>query len=67
MQGIVLKVLVDKDSLVEEGALVAVIEAMKMESEVVAHKAGRIAELRVAVGASVAQGDTLAVIASVEA
>jgi biotin carboxyl carrier protein len=38
-----------------------------METEVVAHKAGRIAELGVKVGASVAQGDTLAVIQTVDA
>ena len=67
MQGTVLKVAVDVGSVVEEGALVAVVEAMKMETEVVAHKAGRIAELGVKVGASVAQGDTLAVIETVEA
>ena len=47
---------------VQEGALIAVIEAMKMENEIAAHKAGRIAELPIAVGASVASGDTIAVI-----
>ena len=67
MQGTVLKVAVDVGSVVDEGALVAVVEAMKMETEVVAHKAGRIAELGIKVGASVAQGDTLAVIQTVDA
>ncbi len=66
MQGTVLKVLVEDGSVVEQGALVAIVEAMKMETEVLAHKAGRIAELRVAVGAAVAQGDTLAVIVTVD-
>ena len=42
--------------------LVAVIEAMKMENEITAHKAGTIAELPIAAGASVSAGDTLAVI-----
>lgn len=58
--------LVEDGSVVEQGALVAIVEAMKMETEVLAHKAGRIAELRVAVGAAVAQGDTLAVIVTVD-
>jgi acetyl-CoA/propionyl-CoA carboxylase biotin carboxyl carrier protein len=64
IQGTVLKVAVEQGAQVEEGALVAVIEAMKMENEITAHKAGTVAELPIAVGASVATGDTLAVIAS---
>ena len=35
---------------------------LKMENEIFAHKAGKVAELPVAVGASVASGDTIAVI-----
>jgi acetyl-CoA/propionyl-CoA carboxylase biotin carboxyl carrier protein len=62
IQGTVLKVAVEQGAAVEEGALVAVIEAMKMENEIIAHKAGTVAELPIAVGASVATGDTLAVI-----
>ena len=64
LQGTVLKVAVEKGADVEEGALVCVIEAMKMENEITAHKAGTVAELPIAVGASVATGDTLAVINS---
>ena len=64
LQGTVLKVAVEQGAAVEEGALVAVIEAMKMENEITAHKAGTVAELPIAVGASVASGDTLAVISS---
>jgi acetyl-CoA/propionyl-CoA carboxylase biotin carboxyl carrier protein len=64
LQGTVLKVAVKKGTSVEEGALVCVIEAMKMENEITAHKAGMIADLPIAVGASVATGDTLAVIDS---
>jgi acetyl-CoA/propionyl-CoA carboxylase biotin carboxyl carrier protein len=67
IQGTVLKVAVQAGADVEEGALVCVIEAMKMENEITAHKAGKIAELPVAVGASVANGDTIAVISSVAA
>jgi acetyl-CoA/propionyl-CoA carboxylase, biotin carboxylase, biotin carboxyl carrier protein len=64
IQGTVLKVAVEKGAAVEEGALVCVIEAMKMENEITAHKAGTVADLPIAVGASVANGDTLAVISS---
>ena len=35
-----------------------------MENEITAHKAGTVAELPIAVGSSVATGDTLAVISS---
>jgi acetyl-CoA/propionyl-CoA carboxylase biotin carboxyl carrier protein len=62
IQGTVLKVAVQAGAAVDEGALVCVIEAMKMENEITAHKAGTIAELPIAVGASVTTGDTLAVI-----
>ncbi|MEA2160144.1 MAG: acetyl-CoA/propionyl-CoA carboxylase, biotin carboxylase, biotin carboxyl carrier protein [Solirubrobacteraceae bacterium] len=64
LQGTVLKVAVDQGATVEEGALVCVIEAMKMENEITAHKGGKVSELPIAVGASVASGDTLAVISS---
>ena len=59
-----LKVAVEQGAQVEEGALIAVVEAMKMENEITAHKGGTVKELPIAVGASVATGDTLAVIAS---
>jgi acetyl-CoA/propionyl-CoA carboxylase biotin carboxyl carrier protein len=62
LQGTVLKVAVEEGATVEEGALVAVIEAMKMENEITAHKSGTVAKLPIAVGVSVATGDTLAVI-----
>jgi acetyl-CoA/propionyl-CoA carboxylase, biotin carboxylase, biotin carboxyl carrier protein len=64
LQGTVLRVAVQKGASVQEGALVCVIEAMKMENEITAHKAGTVADLPIAVGASVATGDTLAVIDS---
>jgi len=62
IQGIVLKVAVKQGAAIEEGALVCVVEAMKMENEITAHKSGTIAELPIAVGSSVASGDTIAVI-----
>ena len=64
IQGTVLKVAVQPGASVNEGALVCVIEAMKMENEITAHKTGTVADLPIAVGASVASGDTLAVIRS---
>jgi acetyl-CoA/propionyl-CoA carboxylase biotin carboxyl carrier protein len=66
LQGTVLKVAVEQGAPVDEGALICVIEAMKMENEITAHKAGKVAELPIAVGASVASGDTLAVISAGE-
>jgi acetyl-CoA/propionyl-CoA carboxylase biotin carboxyl carrier protein len=64
MQGTVLRVAVEKGAAVQEGALVAVIEAMKMENEITAHKAGTVSELPIEAGAAVSLGDTLAVIVS---
>jgi acetyl-CoA/propionyl-CoA carboxylase biotin carboxyl carrier protein len=62
LQGTVLKVAVEAGAAVEEGALICVIEAMKMENEITAHKSGTVAELPISAGAAVANGDTLAVI-----
>jgi acetyl-CoA/propionyl-CoA carboxylase, biotin carboxylase, biotin carboxyl carrier protein len=62
IQGTVLKVEVEKGADVEEGALICVIEAMKMENEITAPSSGKIEELNVSAGGSVATGDTIAVI-----
>jgi acetyl-CoA/propionyl-CoA carboxylase biotin carboxyl carrier protein len=67
IQGTVLRVAVEAGAEVEEGALIAVIEAMKMENEITAHKAGTVAELPVTVGGSVATGDMIAVITAAAA
>ena len=64
LQGNMWKVLVEEGAQVEEGQLVCIIEAMKMENEITAHKAGTIAELPICEGAPVAAGDTIAVIRS---
>jgi acetyl-CoA/propionyl-CoA carboxylase biotin carboxyl carrier protein len=64
LQGTILKVAVEKGAAVEEGALVAVIEAMKMENEITAHKSGTVTDLPISAGAPVATGDTLVVITS---
>jgi acetyl-CoA/propionyl-CoA carboxylase biotin carboxyl carrier protein len=62
IQGTVLKVAVEQGAEVEEGALICVIEAMKMENEITAPSAGKVEELSVSEGGSVATGDTIAVI-----
>ncbi|CAN5506330.1 acetyl-CoA carboxylase biotin carboxylase subunit [soil metagenome] len=60
LQGNIFKVPVEKGQEVAEGDLVCVIEAMKMENEITAHKAGKITELPAEEGAAVNSGDLLA-------
>jgi acetyl-CoA/propionyl-CoA carboxylase biotin carboxyl carrier protein len=62
LQGTVFKVAVEQGAEVAEGDLICVIEAMKMENEIVAHRAGKVEELKIAEGDSVSSGDVLAVI-----
>jgi acetyl-CoA/propionyl-CoA carboxylase biotin carboxyl carrier protein len=62
LQGTVLKVAVEKGADVDEGALICVIEAMKMENEITAPAAGKIEELNVSEGGAINSGDTIAVI-----
>ena len=60
LQGNVFKVPVEQGQAVAEGDLVCVIEAMKMENEITAHKSGKITELSAKEGAAVNSGDLLA-------
>jgi acetyl-CoA/propionyl-CoA carboxylase biotin carboxyl carrier protein len=62
IQGTVLKVAVEQGASVDEGALICVIEAMKMENEITAPSSGTVETLGVSEGGSVATGDTIAVI-----
>jgi acetyl-CoA/propionyl-CoA carboxylase biotin carboxyl carrier protein len=62
IQGTVLKVAVEQGAEVDEGALICVIEAMKMENEITAPVAGTVEELGVSEGGAIATGDTIAVI-----
>jgi acetyl-CoA/propionyl-CoA carboxylase, biotin carboxylase, biotin carboxyl carrier protein len=62
LQGTVLKVAVEQGADVSEGDLICVIEAMKMENEIAAHRSGKITSLSVSQGAAVSAGDILAVI-----
>ncbi len=59
MQGTVAKVAVSDGDPVEAGDLIVVLEAMKMENPVTAHKAGTVTGLEVDAGAPVTQGAVL--------
>jgi acetyl-CoA/propionyl-CoA carboxylase biotin carboxyl carrier protein len=62
MQGTVLSVGVACGDAVEEGEVICIVEAMKMENEVRAHVAGTVAELSVEPGKPVASGQVICVI-----
>jgi len=59
MQGTIVKLPVQDGQQVEAGELVVVLEAMKMENPVTAHKAGTVTGLSCAVGDTVSQGQVL--------
>jgi len=62
IQGTVLRVAVEPGAQVDQGALICVIEAMKMENEITAPSAGTVEELGVSEGGSIATGDRIALI-----
>ncbi|HEY7933936.1 MAG TPA: acetyl-CoA carboxylase biotin carboxylase subunit [Solirubrobacteraceae bacterium] len=66
LQGNMWKVLVKQGDTVAEGQLLCIIEAMKMENEITAHKAGTISELPITEGSSIAAGAPIATIKSPE-
>ena len=59
MQGTVVKLVVEEGQQVSTGDQIAVLEAMKMENPVTAHKDGAVSGLKISTGDSVAQGATL--------
>jgi acetyl-CoA/propionyl-CoA carboxylase biotin carboxyl carrier protein len=59
MQGTIVKVAVSDGDTVAAGDLVVVLEAMKMENPVTAHKAGTVTGLSASAGSSVSQGTVL--------
>ncbi|WP_222267375.1 acetyl/propionyl/methylcrotonyl-CoA carboxylase subunit alpha [Modestobacter marinus] len=66
MQGTIVKVAVSDGATVAAGDLVVVLEAMKMEQPIVAHKAGTVSGLSAEVGASISSGATICTISDAE-
>jgi acetyl-CoA/propionyl-CoA carboxylase biotin carboxyl carrier protein len=63
MQGTVLAVEVGEGEEVREGQVICVVEAMKMENEITAHRPGVVTDLSVAAGEPVATGQVICVVA----
>ena len=59
MQGTIVKVAVEEGQSVEAGELIVVLEAMKMEQPLNAHKAGTVTGLNAEIGATVPTGTVL--------
>jgi acetyl-CoA/propionyl-CoA carboxylase biotin carboxyl carrier protein len=62
MQGTVLEVRVAEGDEIEAGTVICIVEAMKMENEVSAHRAGIVAELEVLPGRSVSIGQRICLV-----
>jgi acetyl-CoA/propionyl-CoA carboxylase biotin carboxyl carrier protein len=62
MQGTIVKILVEEGEIIGAGQTVCVLEAMKMENNIVSPFAGTVLEVRVGPGSSVGTGDVVAVV-----
>jgi acetyl-CoA/propionyl-CoA carboxylase biotin carboxyl carrier protein len=62
MQGTIVKVLVEVGQEVKVGDAVVVLEAMKMENQLQADKAGTVSAVKVKAGDKVGSGDVLVVV-----
>ena len=62
MQGTVLHVNVSEGDAIEAGAVLCVVEAMKMENEIAAHRSGVVTDLGVAEGQPIASGQLVCVL-----
>lgn len=63
MPGNILRILVTQGQTVKDGDVLMILEAMKMENEIVASRSGTVAQIAVAKGAVVETGAPLVVIA----
>jgi len=62
MQGTVLEVRVGDGDEVAAGSVICVVEAMKMENEVISHRGGVVSELSVVAGGTVLSGQVVCVV-----
>ncbi|HEU4347408.1 MAG TPA: biotin/lipoyl-containing protein, partial [Actinoplanes sp.] len=62
MQGTIVKVVVEEGQEVAEGDAIVVIEAMKMEQPLQAHRSGTVSGLSIEVGTTVTAGTTICTI-----
>jgi len=62
MQGTVLDVKVSAGDVVEAGQVICIIEAMKMENEVTAHRAGTVADVAIAAAQPISIGQPICTI-----
>ncbi len=62
MPGKVVRLLVSEGELVEPGAAIAVVEAMKMQNEIKSPKKGRVQKILITEGAAVNAGEVLAIV-----
>jgi acetyl-CoA/propionyl-CoA carboxylase biotin carboxyl carrier protein len=66
MQGTIVKVTVEEGATVAEGDVIVVLEAMKMEQPIKAHKAGTVSGLKAEVGTGVTNGEVICEIKDAE-
>jgi len=62
MQGTIVKVLVEEGQEISPDQAVCILEAMKMESEIRAHRSGKVREVLVEAGKTVRSGEPLVVL-----
>lgn len=63
MPGTILKISVKNGDIIKKGQVLLILEAMKMENEIVAPADGKVVSINVEIGASVSVGDILVTLA----